>query len=90
VIGYVYFTRIIVLVVVSTMPFKLLWLHAAGVEACNLVFYVWTGFRFRPAAENPYLVLRGDDEEDEFLGGTSGQEEGVEMANARIEGTEAT
>lgn len=33
-------------------------------EMATLVFFVLTGYKFRPASDNPYLQLSQDDEDD--------------------------
>lgn len=57
VVSYVYFTRIIVFIVASTVPPQFEWLAAFSTESVTAVFYGWTGYNFRPAADNPYLKL---------------------------------
>lgn len=44
---YIYFTRIIVYLLDSTLPFQLIWLAAAASEAATLAFYVAAGVSFR-------------------------------------------
>lgn len=66
VITYIYFTRIIVFLVAATMPFKLLWLRFIFSEMGTLAFFVWTGVKFRPMTENPYLKVDTEDTLEEF------------------------
>lgn len=33
-------------------------------EMATLLFFVLTGYKFRPASDNPYLQLSQDDEDD--------------------------
>lgn len=47
VVVYIYFTRIIVYLLESTLPFQLIWLAAAASEAATLAFYVAAGVSFR-------------------------------------------
>jgi hypothetical protein len=71
VVAYIYFTRIVVFVIASTLPFYLLWLGNMFTELATLIFFVTTGFKFRPALDNPYLLVsigEGDDD----IGGTEG------------------
>ena len=76
VVCYIYFTRIIVFILAATIPFYLLWIVAFFTELATLVFYVVTGYKFKPAVDNPYLPVRSDEgsllEEDSGLeGGTN-------------------
>lgn len=59
VVVYIYFTRIIVYLLESTLPFQLIWLAAAASEAATLAFYIAAGVSFRPmqAGANPYFQL---------------------------------
>lgn len=49
VVVYIYFTRIIVYLLESTLPFQLIWLAAAASEAATLAFYIAAGVSFRCA-----------------------------------------
>ena len=62
VVVYIYFTRIVVYLLKSTMPYHLIWLSDAADVMATLVFYVATASKFRPHAENPYFNLSQDDE----------------------------
>ena len=62
VVAYIYFTRIVVYLLAATIPFYLLWLGALFTELATLLFYVVTGYKFKPAKDNPYLPVRGEDE----------------------------
>jgi len=66
VVAYIYFTRIVVFVIAATLPFYLLWIGTAASELATLVFFVFTGFKFRPAVDNPYLPVELTDEDVEF------------------------
>lgn len=61
VVAYVYFTRIVVLLLAATIPFYLLWLDSMFTELATLTFFVVTGIQFRPSDDNPYMLK--DDEE---------------------------
>eukprot|EP01041_Mallomonas_annulata_P005494 gene5494-11063_t len=61
VVAYIYFTRIIVFLLAATIPFHLLWLGPLFTELATLVFFVVTGFKFRPAPDNPYFPVRSED-----------------------------
>ena len=63
VIVYIYFTRIVVFLLAATIPFYLLWLSEMFTELATLLFFVVTGFKFRPAVDNPYLPVRTENAE---------------------------
>ena len=79
VVAYIYFTRIVVYLLEATVPFYLLWLGPFSTEAATLAFYVVTGFKFRPAVDNPYLPVRSEDLEGDEYGLEDGQDGGVGM-----------
>jgi hypothetical protein len=58
VVAYIYFTRIVVFLLAATIPYYLLWLGALFTELATFIFFVVTGFKFRPAIDNPYLPVR--------------------------------
>eukprot|EP00617_Octactis_speculum_P011697 CAMPEP_0185781226 /NCGR_PEP_ID=MMETSP1174-20130828/101613_1 /TAXON_ID=35687 /ORGANISM="Dictyocha speculum, Strain CCMP1381" /LENGTH=463 /DNA_ID=CAMNT_0028471113 /DNA_START=78 /DNA_END=1469 /DNA_ORIENTATION=+ len=64
VVAYIYFTRIIVYLLAATMPYNLMWMRYLFTELATLSFYVITGYKFRPAEDNPYLPLSKEDSED--------------------------
>ena len=47
-----------------TVPFKYLWLNELFRELATVVFFVTTGYKFKPASDNPYLQVPSDDEEE--------------------------
>lgn len=55
VVAYVYFTRVLLILLDATLPFKLLWLSFLGLEAASLAFVANVGYRFRPIVTNPYM-----------------------------------
>jgi hypothetical protein len=57
VVIYIYFTRIAVFLIESTMPFYLEWLGAFANELATIIFYFHTGYQFRPTINNPYLPV---------------------------------
>jgi len=67
VVCYVYFTRIIVYLLRITVPFQYEWLDSMFKEVATLVFFVLTGYKFRPASNNPYFALATDDDSEEVL-----------------------
>lgn len=65
VICYIYFTRIIAILLRVAVPFQWQWLYQLLVESSTLAFFVLTGYKFQPAGDNPYLQLpQQEDEED--------------------------
>ncbi|XP_034043282.1 protein GPR108-like [Thalassophryne amazonica] len=65
IVCYIYFTRIIAILLKVTMPFQWLWCYEFLVEVSTLIFFVLTGYKFRPASNNPYLQLSQDEEDIE-------------------------
>eukprot|EP00271_Cylindrocystis_brebissonii_P012899 TRINITY_DN32405_c0_g1_i1.p1 TRINITY_DN32405_c0_g1~~TRINITY_DN32405_c0_g1_i1.p1 ORF type:complete len:441 (+),score=65.69 TRINITY_DN32405_c0_g1_i1:149-1471(+) len=63
VVSYIYFTRIVVYLLKSTTPYHYAWMADLAGEVATLIFYIVTGFLFRPVEHNPYFVL--DEEEEE-------------------------
>ncbi|CAM9624390.1 unnamed protein product [Ascophyllum nodosum] len=60
---YVYFTRIVLVLLSAMLPFELKWLEQLSAELATLVFFVLTGWRFRPQPEAPYLPISRDRDE---------------------------
>ncbi|KAJ8768420.1 hypothetical protein K2173_021573 [Erythroxylum novogranatense] len=63
VICYIYFTRVVVYALETITSYKFLWTSVVAGELATLAFYVFTGYKFKPEAHNPYFVI--DDEEEE-------------------------
>lgn len=63
VVSFIYFTRIIVYLLESTLPYRYIWLSNAANELATLAFYVACGIKFRPlaAGTNPYFALEQDE-----------------------------
>jgi len=57
VVSYIYFTRIVVFLLKSTMPYEYEWMSCAAGEVATLAFYVVTGMKFKPYGSNPYFAL---------------------------------
>lgn len=57
VVLYIYFTRIIVYMFETFLPYQLKWTGEMASELATLVFYVFTGIKFRPHLENQYFKL---------------------------------
>lgn len=49
-----------------TVPFKYEWLDEMFKEMATMIFFIVTGYKFRPASNNPYLQLAGSDDEAEM------------------------
>ncbi|OWA50715.1 Protein GPR107 [Hypsibius exemplaris] len=67
VVCYIYFTRIVVMIFNMTIPFRYTYMNSVFQEGGTFIFFVLTGYTFRPTLENPYLRLStqgADDEED--------------------------
>ncbi|XP_017794205.1 PREDICTED: protein GPR107 isoform X2 [Habropoda laboriosa] len=85
IVCYIYFTRIIVYLLKITVPFQYEWLDEMFREMATYVFFVLTGYKFRPASANPYFTLSNeettpadeDDEIDVVVSGGSGLTEGL-------------
>ena len=61
VVAYIYFTRIVVFLLEATIPFYMLWLGPSFSELATFAFYIFTGYKFRPALDNPYLSIDWDE-----------------------------
>ncbi|KAJ8384658.1 hypothetical protein AAFF_G00199900 [Aldrovandia affinis] len=66
IVCYIYFTRIIAILLKVTIPFQWQWFYEFLVEVSTLIFFVLTGYKFRPASNNPYLQLPQDEEDVEM------------------------
>ncbi|KAM9492150.1 protein GPR108 isoform 2-T3 [Salvelinus alpinus] len=90
IVCYIYFTRIIAILLKVTVPFQWQWCYEFLVEVSTLVFFVLTGYKFRPASNNPYLQLPLDEEDvemDEVLT-ESGMLEGISKVKKTSNGRE--
>uniref|UniRef100_A0A6U4W9P7 GOST seven transmembrane domain-containing protein n=1 Tax=Neobodo designis TaxID=312471 RepID=A0A6U4W9P7_NEODS len=61
VVAYVYTTRIILAMIEGSLPFRVLWISNLLAELVAVAFYAYSGYQFRPAAENPYLRVQQED-----------------------------
>ncbi|ESN99155.1 hypothetical protein HELRODRAFT_66676 [Helobdella robusta] len=66
VVFYIYFTRVIILLLTYTIPFKYTWIGELLVESSTICFFVITAYKFRPASKNPYLLVSSSDDEGEI------------------------
>jgi hypothetical protein len=64
-VSYIYFTRILIYMLRMTVPFNLLWLNEFSKETATYVFFVMTGYKFRPTNANPYFQVASDIEDDD-------------------------
>ncbi|NWS76041.1 GP107 protein, partial [Crotophaga sulcirostris] len=90
IVCYIYFTRIIAIFIKIAVPFQWKWLYQLLDEMATLVFFVLTGYKFRPASDNPYLQLSQDDEDDlemEAVVTTSGVMEGMKKVKKVVNGS---
>ncbi|NXO13730.1 GP107 protein, partial [Oriolus oriolus] len=90
IVCYVYFTRIIAILIRIAIPFQWQWLYQLMEEMATLVLFVLTGYKFRPASDNPYLQLSQDDEDDlemEAVVTTSGVMEGMKKVKKAVNGS---
>lgn len=62
VLCYIYFTRIVVFILHSTLPLNYVWLSEASGELATLAFYTLTALQFRPHAGGGYYQLLNDSE----------------------------
>ncbi|XP_065068336.1 protein GPR107-like [Rhopilema esculentum] len=85
IVCYIYFTRIIVYLIKITVPFNYIWLDPLCTELASLLFFVVTGYKFRPAASNPYLHVPEEDEDVEMdeISIQSGLADGITRVNMK-------
>ncbi|XP_072240789.1 protein GPR108 [Leuresthes tenuis] len=90
IVCYIYFTRIIAILLKITMPFQWQWCYEFLVEVSTLIFFVLTGYKFRPASNNPYLQLPQDEEDVEMdeVVTESGALEGISKVKKTSNGRE--
>eukprot|EP01025_Chloroclados_australasicus_P050736 TRINITY_DN5872_c0_g1_i2.p1 TRINITY_DN5872_c0_g1~~TRINITY_DN5872_c0_g1_i2.p1 ORF type:complete len:202 (+),score=1.78 TRINITY_DN5872_c0_g1_i2:78-608(+) len=62
VVIFIYFTRIVVYLMQTTLPYQYVWLSFAAGELATLVFYTLTGVQFRPHESSTYFKLINDRE----------------------------
>lgn len=88
IVCYIYFTRIIAILIKIIVPFQWKWLYQFLDELATLVFFCLTGYKFRPASDNPYLQLSQNEEDVEMdeVVTTSGMMEGMKKVNQSSNG----
>ncbi|XP_072421807.1 protein GPR107 isoform X1 [Chiloscyllium punctatum] len=86
IVCYIYFTRIIAILIKIIVPFQWKWLYQFLDELATLVFFCLTGYKFRPASDNPYLQLPQNEEDVEMdeVVTTTGMMEGVKKVNQTL------
>ncbi|KAG6484563.1 protein CANDIDATE G-PROTEIN COUPLED RECEPTOR 7-like [Zingiber officinale] len=62
VIGYLYFTRIVVYALKTITSYKYRWVSVAAEETVSLVFYLFMFYMFRPVERNQYFMIDDDEE----------------------------
>ncbi|XP_026567959.1 protein GPR107 isoform X1 [Pseudonaja textilis] len=89
IVCYIYFTRIIAILIKIAVPFQWKWLYQLLHEMATLVFFVLTGYKFRPASDNPYLQLSQEDDslDMESVVTTSGVMEGMKKVKKTANGS---
>ena len=93
-IAYIYFTRIVVDMIASSVPFQLEWLGAFFNEVATLSLLAFVAYRFRPVRNNPYMPVRagGDDDEDDAgsrrLGRNGGSGRSLALRNLKQGGAD--
>ncbi|XP_044161345.1 protein GPR107-like isoform X3 [Bufo gargarizans] len=91
VVCFIYFTRIIALVIKLAVPFQWKWMYQLLNELATFVFFVLTGYKFRPACDNPYLQLPQDEDMDdlemEAVVTTTGSTEGIKKVKKVLNGS---
>lgn len=87
VVCYIYATRIIVELLKITVPFQWSWLVELFREISTYAFFVVTGYKFRPADDNPYLQVPTEEEdlEMEEVITKTGMHEGLTKVNIKYE-----
>eukprot|EP01012_Entosiphon_sulcatum_P065928 TRINITY_DN94966_c0_g1_i1.p1 TRINITY_DN94966_c0_g1~~TRINITY_DN94966_c0_g1_i1.p1 ORF type:complete len:507 (-),score=96.65 TRINITY_DN94966_c0_g1_i1:53-1552(-) len=63
-VAYIYFTRIVCLLIRSSLHYRETWIGPVVEEVGTLLFYVLVGWRFRPMPDNPYIMLEQEDFDD--------------------------
>lgn len=61
IVSYIYFTRIIIYLFDTTLPYYLTWMGDVFTELATLSFFVVVGYKFRPVPGNPYFNLEEED-----------------------------
>lgn len=62
VFSYIYFTRVVVLVLRGVTSYHYTWVSVLASETATLAFYIFTGYKFKPVPHNPYFALEDEEE----------------------------
>ncbi|XP_043914080.1 protein GPR107-like [Protopterus annectens] len=92
IVCYIYFTRIIAILIQIMVSFQWIWLYQLLDEVATWIFFVLTGYKFRPASDNPYLQLSQDEDDLEMdaVLTTTGMTEGVKKVKKLSNGVADT
>jgi hypothetical protein len=63
VIGYLYFTRIVVYMLGTVASYQYRWVSIFSEEVAAMAFYIFMFYTFRPAERSKYFSLDDDEEE---------------------------
>ncbi|XP_076922105.1 protein CANDIDATE G-PROTEIN COUPLED RECEPTOR 7-like [Bidens hawaiensis] len=67
VIGYLYFTRIVVFALMTIATYNYQWVAYAAEELASFLFYLVMFYLFRPVASNEYFIVASEDEGDDVV-----------------------
>ncbi|KMZ75645.1 Lung seven transmembrane receptor family protein [Zostera marina] len=76
VVGYLYFTRIVVFALQTIAAYKYRWVSVMASEVASTAFYAYMFYMFRPTERNQYFAI---DDEDEEAAQVALQEEDFEL-----------
>ncbi|GAV86223.1 Lung_7-TM_R domain-containing protein [Cephalotus follicularis] len=77
VVGYLYFTRIVVSALGAMVGYRFEWVMILAAEGASLAFYVFIFHNFQPLDRNPYFVI--DDEEENVAGQILEQDDSFQL-----------
>ncbi|GAB2277234.1 hypothetical protein Dimus_011941 [Dionaea muscipula] len=77
VVGYLYFTRIVVPAIGAVVSYLYEWVMTAAAEGASLGFYVFIFYNFQPVERNPYL--RVEDEQEAAAGRALEEDDSFEL-----------
>ncbi|XP_017468863.1 PREDICTED: protein GPR107 [Rhagoletis zephyria] len=82
IVCYIYFTRIVVYLLKMTVAFQYAWLDEMFHEMATYVFFVLTGYKFRPDSSHPYFAVRNEEDDAVEVLTESGLTEGLHRTKA--------
>ncbi|XP_058064342.1 protein GPR107 [Anopheles bellator] len=65
IVCYIYFTRIIIILLKITVAFQYAWLDEMFKQMATYVFFVLTGYKFRPVSQHPYFSVQDEELDDD-------------------------